>query len=97
MLIDKIPNNLLIILLSYLLSSENNVTFKSKYHTNDELNAKSYNANQYFSIFHLNINSLQYHKTDLDALHDSLKVKHDVIAISETRLRKSIGTSSRQT
>ena len=61
-----------------------------KYYTTDELNSKCYNANQYFSIFHLNINSLQFHKNDLDALLDSLKVKFDVIAISETRLRKGI-------
>ena len=54
------------------------------------MNSKCYNANQYFSIFHLNINSLQFHKNDLDALLDSLKVKFDVIAISETRLRKGI-------
>ena len=61
-----------------------------KYYTIDEFCSNNYNGNQYFSIFHLNINSLQFHKNDLEILLDALKLKFDIIAISETRLRKGI-------
>ena len=61
-----------------------------KYYTIDDFCSKNYNGNQYFSIFHLNINSLQFHKNDLEILLDALKLKFDIIAISETRLRKGI-------
>ena len=41
-------------------------------------------------MFHLNTNSLQAHKSDLDILLDELKFEFDVIAISESRLLKGI-------
>ena len=49
---------------------------------------KIYQADKLFSIFHLNINSLQYPKNDLDILLDKLKLNVDITAISETRLIK---------
>ena len=36
----------------------------------------------------MNIHSLQLHKNDLDILLDALKLKFDIIAISETKLQK---------
>ena len=61
-----------------------------KYYSIDDFNSKGFNANQYFSIFHLNIHSLQLHKNDLDILLDTLNLKFDIIALSETKLRKGI-------
>ena len=42
------------------------------------------------NIFHLNIHSLHFHKTDLDVLLDALKLDFDIITISESKLRKDI-------
>ena len=61
-----------------------------KYYSIDQFCAKNFNANKHFSLFHLNIHSLQYHKNDLEILLDSLKVKFDIIAISETKLQKGV-------
>ena len=61
-----------------------------KYYSIDDFCAKKFNMNKFFSIFHLNIASLQYHKNDLDILLDSLKAKFDIIAISETKLQKGV-------
>ena len=38
----------------------------------------------------MNIHSLQFHKNDLDTLLDSLNFNFDIIAISETKIRKNI-------
>ena len=59
-----------------------------KYYSIDDFCTKNYKGNQYFSIFHLNIHSLQFHKHDLEILLNALKLKFDIIAISETKLRK---------
>ena len=61
-----------------------------KYYSIDNFCSKNFDTNKYFSIFHMNIHSLQYHKNDLDVLLDSLKVKFDIIAISETKLLKDV-------
>ena len=58
------------------------------YYTTDEFCLKNFQNTQYFSIFHLNIHSLQFHKSDLDILLDTLKLKFDIIALSETKLKK---------
>ena len=60
------------------------------YYSINEFCSKIPQKKQFFGIFHLNINSLQFHKNDLDVLLDSLNTKFDVITISETRLQKSI-------
>ena len=74
---------------------ENNDPFSQNdnfcnYYSINEFCSKIPQNKQFFGIFHLNINSLQYHKKDLDVLLDSLNTKFDVITISETRLQKSI-------
>ena len=61
-----------------------------KYYSTDQFCAKNFDANKHFSVFHLNIHSLQYHKNDLEILLDSLKVEFDIIAISETKLQKGV-------
>ena len=38
----------------------------------------------------MNVHSLQLHKNDLDILLDTLKLKFDIIAISETKLQKGM-------
>ena len=40
------------------------------------------------SVFHLNIHSLQYHIVDLKILLSTLDYDFDILAISETKLRK---------
>ena len=43
------------------------------YYTIDKFVSKNFDKTQYFSVFHLNAHSLQYHKNDIDTLLDSLK------------------------
>ena len=42
------------------------------------------------SLFHLNIASLSKHKEELEALFDSLNFKFDIIALSESKIKKGI-------
>ena len=68
-----------------LLSKANN-----KLYTPDEFNNALLNLNmasQFFSM-HLNISSLSYHHLELYNLISSLKIKPNIIGISETRLQK---------
>ena len=61
-----------------------------RFHTPDEFNTalKSFNlASQLFCI-HLNIYSLSYHHLELCNLLSTLKIKPNIIGISETRLQK---------
>ena len=44
--------------------------------------------NNKFSILHLNIGSLGAHKDELEAILSMLKIKFDVIGISETKIKK---------
>ena len=79
--------------LSKTIFESNDPTIKNsqcKYYSAEDFCSKSFDTNKYFSIFHLNIHSLQYHKNDLDTLLDLLKVKFDIIAISETKLLKDV-------
>jgi len=66
-----------------------NVNF-CKYYQIDDFTKRKFNKIDSFSLLHLNINSLQFHKNDLDILLDSLNLDFDIITISETRLLKNI-------
>ena len=44
-----------------------------KYYSIDDFLKRKFNNDKHFSMFHLNINSLQRHKPDLDILLDELK------------------------
>ena len=70
-------------------NDSNNSNF-CNYYTIDDFVTKKFNNTNYFSIFHLNTHSLQFHKQDLDILLDSLKCQFDIITISETKLHKGI-------
>ena len=60
----------------------------NKLYTPDEFNNALKNmASQFFSM-HLNISSLSYHHLQLYNLISSLKIKPNIIGISETRLQK---------
>ena len=75
----------LINFLSKTISENNDPNIQndlSKYYSIDKLVDKKINKNNYFSIFHLNIHSLQFHKNDLYILLDALKLDFDVITIS---------------
>ena len=56
------------------------------YSCEDFVNAK-FQAKNNFSIFHLNIHSIQLHINDLSNLLHALDFKFDVIAISESKLK----------
>ena len=68
-----------------LLSKTNN-----KLYTPDEFNnaLKNLNMASQFLSMYLNISSLSYHHFELYNLISSLKIKPNIIAISETRLQK---------
>ena len=61
-----------------------------KYYSIDDFCNSKYNSKQFFSLLHLNIHSLQKHKSDLDILLKQLNYDFDVIAISESLLIKNI-------
>ena len=80
-------------LLKKIISENNDPNIKNsscRYYSIDDFCSKNYKTNDFFSIFHLNIASLQYHKNDLDIVIDALKFQFDIIAISESRLIKDI-------
>ena len=56
-----------------------------------DIESFSYKENKdNLSFFHLNIASLFKHKEELEALFDSLNFRFDVIAISESAIRKGV-------
>ena len=61
-----------------------------KYYNIDQFIEKKFPNNRKFSIFHQNIHSLQYHIDDLKILLDTIQHNFDIIAISETKLKKGI-------
>ena len=80
-------------LLGKVIPENNDPNIKNsicKYYSIEDFGAKKYQPSKYCSIFHLNIESLQFHKNDLDILLDNLHFEFDIVAISETRLKKDI-------
>ena len=70
-------------------------TILSKYYTaSDFLSAKF--SNKIFSIFHLNISSLQKHIDELRSMLTCINSNFDVICISETRLLDEVPLSNVQ-
>ena len=59
-----------------------------KYYSVDEFSNKKFSKNN-FSIFHLNIASLQYHIEDLRILLETLEHTFDIISISECGIQKN--------
>ena len=56
------------------------------YFTIDELKDLSNDIDESFSIFHLNIHSIQLHIDEFRTFLDSLNYKFDILAFSETKL-----------
>ena len=80
-------------LLGKVIPENNDPNIKNsicKYYSIEDFGAKKYQPSKYCSIFHLNIESLQFHKNNLDILLDNLYFEFDIVAISETRLKKDI-------
>ncbi|NQY31538.1 MAG: endonuclease/exonuclease/phosphatase family protein, partial [Flavobacteriaceae bacterium] len=65
-----------------------------QYYSFEEFTKQKFNQKHYFSIFHLNISSLQAHIEELVTLLTLIDFEFDVIAISESKLVK--GTSLRR-
>ena len=78
--------------ISNLILETNDPNHQSKslcdYYSIDDFVKKDFNQNEHFSIFHLNIHSLQFHMHDLEILLDALKFEFDILAISETKISK---------
>ena len=60
------------------------------YYSVEQFNKKKFKHKNNFSIFHLNIASLQYHFEDLKILLSTLENDFDIISISETKLKQNI-------
>ena len=67
----------------------------NRFYTPDEFNTalKSFNLASQLFCMHLNISSLSYHHLELDNLLSSLKIKPNIIGISETRLQRGETTN----
>ena len=61
-----------------------------QYYSINEFCDKKFEAKNNFSLFHLNIHSLQFHIEELTILLNMLNYNFDVLAISETKLYKGI-------
>ena len=65
-------------------------TNQFKFYDLQEFNASNDITQNKFSLFHQNISSLQFHFEELQALLSELKLKFDIIGITESRIRKNI-------
>ena len=80
-LLDKIPGNISIQTQGFLKN-----TILSKYYSpNDFITSKI--SKKCFSIFHLNIASLERHHDDLVSLVSVLDFNFDIIGITESKIR----------
>ena len=73
------------------IHSENNSV---RYFTLNDLTALSYDKKIDFSVFHLNINSLQYHFDELQTFLSNCPIDFQILDISESRLKTDISTTT---
>ena len=66
--------------------SDINHTFACHYYGTEEFSSCKFDSGKNFSIFHLNIHSIQAHIDELKTLLNILNHKFDIIAISESKL-----------
>ena len=71
------------------IHSENN---SSQYFTLNDLTALSYDKKNDFSLFHLNINSSQYHFNELQTFLSNCPFDFQILGTSESRLKTGIST-----
>ena len=65
-------------------------TLNCKYFSIDDFQKIKIKESNSFSIFHLNIHSIQKHIEELRIMFSMLKIKFDASAISESKLQKNI-------
>ena len=58
-----------------------------KYYSIDSLNDQKIEVDKYFSIFHLNIHSVEFHIEDLKIVLQLLNIPFDVICLTESKIR----------
>ena len=86
-LLDKMPGSISI------RAGDLNDSISSKYYTPTEFITSKVKKNN-FSIFHLNIASLQYHIDDLRTILKILDHPFDIICITETKIKDSDSTAN---
>jgi hypothetical protein len=60
------------------------------YYSVDEFSKAKFKSSKYFSIFHMNIHSIQLHFNELKILLQLMDFNFDILAISESKLQKGI-------
>ena len=71
------------------IHSENS---SSRYFTLNDLTALSYEKKNDFYVFHLNINSLQYHFNELQTFLSNFPIDFQILGISESRRKADTST-----
>ena len=88
-LLDKIPGQ------NFQTDEFMSNTILSKYYTIGELISAKF-ADKLFSVYHLNIASLQKHIHELRIMLSCVQIKFDIICISETKLKDEMSLSNIQ-
>ena len=65
-----------------------------EYYNVEKLCKSKFQSKNNFSVFHMNIQSLQFHIEDLKVLLQTLNFDFDIIAITETKLKKDVEPTS---
>ena len=73
------------------IHSESN---SSRYFTLDDLTSLSYDKKNDFSLFHLNINTLQYHFDKFHIFLSNCPIDFQILGISKSRLKPDISTTT---
>ena len=73
---------------AHLAKEQTNNILNCSYYDLSDLNKINTKDNKYFSLFHLNISSLPYHFEEIEELLDQMKIKPEIIGISESRIYK---------
>ena len=73
------------------ITSENQA---SQYFTLNELASPNYNKEKDFPLFHVNINTLQYHFDELQTFLSTCSIDFQIICVFESRLKTGISTTS---
>ena len=69
---------------------ESNSSITCQYYDIDEFKNKKFKSDDYFSMYHLNIHSIQLHIEDLRTVLKMLNFKFDIICLTETKLMDGV-------
>ena len=72
------------------VDDDNTTTINCNYFDVSEFAESKFNSNKSFSVFHINIHSIQLHFEELKLMLQLLNFKFDVLAITETKIEKGI-------